>query len=474
MKTSYLSQSLVAALIVGASSAALAKMYCVGDADSFEEGTNGMPAACYKTVQDDSGAVTSAVWFASEGDASELVGADAGNTGYGNDRPMIGTTTDRVLELNTGGGCLTRRVSGGGMNCYAGTVYIDMLVQFVPFDEPPVISQSLAKLAVYLNAQSNLVVYHGGLFVTSTVTDVTLDPASWHRLTVNAFDTLYGIPCGKVYIDGMLVTSSASYLSLWSEPGAVGYLFPFTTEDGSIQAVGFEGRGRVDELRVTDNDLYKYSPMLLVFNDAHLDVLFAGQVLQPGDTVDNGAEISIRTDGWHAFSVTGNCGCVEYSGPVGERVSSSTGLVTAAHAANVVISTSLLTGVTLGTNVVDEVLLASWAQANGKSADDVESSGNDWLDDYLLNVAPDTDASIMISSIAYNASAGTATITVSASSPAVRFDQLNGTLTVYTCSDLKGGWGEPVGNYQVSLADTGEATVVVPVSAGPFIKVAVK
>jgi len=472
-----LSQGLLTAFIVGSSCAASAKMYYYGDADSFEEGTNGMPAACYKAVQDDSGVVTSAVWVASGSDASKLVSADAGNLAYLGTRPMYGAETERVLELDTGGGSLKRVVSGGGLDAFNSTVFIDMLVQFVPFDEPPVITNSLVKFAVYLNAQSNLVVYHcGGYddyftpYGTSSVTDVTLDPTIWHRLRVIAgFSDNLGLPVCCAYVDDVLVTSSGAF------DGPGGCLFPFASWDTlTIQAVSFEGNGRVDELRVTDMGGYLFSPLMLVFNDAHLDVLFAGQMLQTGDMVDNGATISIRADDWYAISVTGDCSCVRYSGPVGDRVSSSTGVVAAAHPATIEISASLYTGVTLGTNVVDEALLASWAQANGKTADDVETYGNAWLDDYLLNVAPDTDAAIMISSIAYDASAGTATIMVSASSSAVRFDQLNGTLTVYTCAELKDGWGEPVGNYQVSLADADEATVVVNVSAGPFIKVAVK
>lgn len=473
MKSASLSQGIFTAFILSASSAAFAKMYYDGDADSFEEGTNGMPVAYYKATQDDSGSVTSAVWIASEGGASKLVSGDAGNLEYAGSRPMFDAATDRVLELDTDGGSLKRVVSGGGKNCGDAKVYIDMLVQFVPFDEPPVITNSLVKFAVYLNAQSNLVVYHGGETVTSSVTDVTLDPAIWHRLTVCA-DFLGGLPYGQVFIDGDLVTSSDAFYYDATGPGPGGFLFPFTIQDPSIQAVAFEGNGRIDEFRVHNNGLVFFSPLLLSFDDTYLDVLFGGQMLLPGDMVDNGAEISILTDGWHAISVTGSCSCVRYSGPVGERFNRSTGFVAAGHPATVEVSASLFTGVTLGTNVVDEALLFSWARANGKTAEDVETYGNNWMDDYLLNVAPDTDPSIMISSIAYDASAGISTITVRASSSGVHFDQLNGTLAVYTCAELKDGWGEPVGEYQVSLMEADEATVVVNCAAGSFIKAVVK
>ena len=74
-----------------------------------------MPVASYKTFYDGSGAVTGAVWLASENDASKLVGADAGNVGYAaGPRPMYGAAIDRVLELDTGVGSLTRRISGYG------------------------------------------------------------------------------------------------------------------------------------------------------------------------------------------------------------------------------------------------------------------------------------------------------------------------------------------------------------------------
>lgn len=433
-----------------------------------------MPVASYKTFYDGSGAVTGAVWLASENDASKLVGADAVNVGYAaGPRPMYGAAIDRVLELDTGVGSLTRRISDNGLDCCDGPVYIDMLTQFVPFEEPPVITDSSTKFAVYLNTQSNLVVYHGDTAATASVTDVTLDPASWYRLSIRA-DVMFSVPCGRVYIDGSLVTSSAAYFPDGTGPGPGGFLFPLASEETSIQAVSFAGNGRIDEFRVFDNDLIFYSPLLLSFDDTNLDVLFAGQALLPGDMVDNGAEISILAADWYAISVTGDCPCVAYSGPVGGRVSSSTGVVTAGHPATVEISASLYTNVTLGTNVVEVPLLASWARANHKTADDVETYGNDWLDDYLLNVAPETDAEIMISAISYDAAAGVAAITVSASSSDVRFDRLNGVLAVYTCAELGAGWGEPIGEYRVGVEGAGEASLIVNCAAGSFIKAVIK
>jgi len=124
--------------------------------------------------------------------------------------------------------------------------------------------------------------------------------------------------------------------------------------------------------------------------------------------------------------------------------------------------------------VVEVPLLASWARANHKTADDVETYGNDWLDDYLLNVAPETDAEIMISAILYDAAAGVATITVLASSSDVRFDRLNGVLAVYTCAELGAGWGEPIGEYKVGVEGAGEASLIVNCAAGSFIKAVIK
>jgi len=432
-----------------------------------------MPVASYKTFYDDSGAVTDAVWLASENDASKLVGTDAGNVAYVGPRPMYGAATDRVLELDTGVGSLTRRISGNGLDCLDGPVYIDMLTQFVPFEEPPVITDESVKFAVYLNAQSNLVVYHGDTVASSLVTDVTLDPAFWYRLSIRV-EVMLTVPCGRVFIDGSLVTSSAAYFPDGSGPGPGGFLFPLASEETVVQAVSFAGNGRVDELRMFDNDLIFYGPLLLSFDDTNLDVLFSDQALLPGDRVDNGAEISIHAVDWYAISVTGDCSCVAYSGPVGGRVSNSTGSVMAAHPATVEILSSLYSNVTLGTNVVDVPLLASWARANGKTSDDVETYGNDWLDDYLLNVAPETDAEIMISAILYDAAAGVATITVLASSSDVRFDRLNGVLAVYTCAELGAGWGEPIGEYKVGVEGAGEASLIVNCAAGSFIKAVIK
>lgn len=250
-------------------------------------------------------------WYASTNSAER--GAQLGTYtnsqeygSYNGPRPAIAAqanTTNSCLLVDTEGERLFRAIgprasydeqgddSSFTQFSIANTVYFDSLVQFtVNEDEAPTI-QTGDKLAVWLQGgeTTNLVVTAGyfnsddALVATNYVVSinneaVTLEPGTWHRLTIeaiNIFDTTEDAFVGfRIYVDGTLLnTGSAISVGQFDELPIFddfnptdkaknyvqeGVLFPalYSAGDnhGSISCVAFEGTGAVDDLTFTPND----------------------------------------------------------------------------------------------------------------------------------------------------------------------------------------------------------------------------
>lgn len=463
-------------------------------ADSFEnEGetlpqyaaTNGMPIVYYRATDNGAGVPMTTNWFAADGDASQIVDADVVNQAYAvSPRPMAGAASNLVLNLETEGQTLTRTVTGAPMNFVTGApVYVDTLIKFTPSEDDPVIEDANVKAAVFVNVSSNLVVYHGvlGDVPTTTDTGIAIDPEQWYRLTIllSQLDTLAFF---EVYLDGTLIETASGWTP-GETPSQPGPWFPNASTDNTLNAIAFQGTGMVDELVVADEVTLSFGTtvmLTLAFNDALMDVTQGATTLAPNDQVAVGSTISISAIDWYEIaSVTGDG--VVYTGTTGEQVKTSSGdltMVTPAET-NVTIVAQQYTG-TIGTGLpapydtVSAVNLSAWAVANNKTEAEVVANAASWLDDYLLNVAPDTDATIEITSIVVDEVGETATITVGASTTDVHLDQLNGTLVVYTCDALGDGFAEPTGEYNVTVEGATESTVVVTFNGGKFIKAVVR
>jgi len=154
---------------------------------------------------------------------------------------------DKYLSIDTGDATLWRTNTAVGDN-----IYFDMVMQFKPCYELDELPEN-AKIAVYLNSSSNIVVVGGDLegnyTRTEYVTSTNLAPNTWARLTVAA-ETANAALSFKVYLDGEQLFA-----------GGTG-VFPSLTNDTTIHEVGFRGTGALDDFvarTTTPFDTYNFT-----------------------------------------------------------------------------------------------------------------------------------------------------------------------------------------------------------------------
>ncbi len=449
--------------------------------DSFEDGSDGLIISQYKQDVQSSGVegidITNYVWVAADGDYSALVATNY--TYEGATRPMTnGTPSQLVLNLQTEGQTLVRQWGATNNFSVDGPIYVDTLIKFTPSEDDPTISDSSVKAAVFVNIQSNLCIYHGSESSGSTNTDVNIyiDPEKWYRLTIVLKSMNEQYAGFKVYIDGVAITNEAAIDDAWT-PG--GSWFYSAAVDTTLSAVAFQGTGMIDELVVTDeaNGLSESSGILLTlsFNSSLVSVVQDGNPVSDGGTVVSGSTIVIDANDWYEIaSVTGS-GDAVYSGlPIpGSQVNCSTGTVSATASETITITAQQYTGpINTGYgSSVDGGKLSTWALANNKSESDVIANAESWSDDYLLNVAPDTNAKLEISNIAVsNATAYVTVITTDASGNITNLlSGINGTLKYYAATNLVTGFEE---KDTISVQGVSSSvTVGIPSTEGSFFKV---
>ncbi|MDD4019380.1 MAG: hypothetical protein PHV28_15730 [Kiritimatiellae bacterium] len=451
-----------------------------GVKDAFENadgGTNGMVIADYKATAVGDG-TTNYLWLAAETDASKIVTNDSDRASYSGINPITDpAANDLVLELATEGNTLTRHVMNGtstGRTFEASSVYVDTLIKFTPSEDTPSISNDV-KVAVYVNVNSNLVVYHGpesGDPVHSVFDDIFISPNTWNRLTIK-LGYVDPISFCNIYLNGVALTHT----------NAVGEnqdVFLTAVGGNVLNAVAFQGTGFVDELVVSDDaDLGAGAAILLTLSyDTGIEMVTTnGAAVANNGTVPNGALIVIDAKDWYA--VTGVNGATFADPGLTEPANVVSGTVTAAASTNVTITSAKYTGsMELGGKPVDLDKLSTWALAQQPALTEAQVAANadGWYDEYLLNLAPDAAVTntIAIDSIAVGAT--DATIKVVASSTDVNFASINGTLKIYAATNLVTGFGgEPVALEPVAFTSANNTnTVVVPISAGSFIKAKVE
>jgi len=466
-----------------------------GVKDAFENadgGTNGMPISQYQATPwqaPNEAWYTNYVWVAAETDQSQIVTNDSDRAGYGGINPITDPATNGlVLALATEGNTLTRHVidgtSTGKTFSASAKVFVDTLIKFTPSEDTPTISNDV-KMAVYVNVNSNLVVYHGMydegenfLKTNSVFETVPISPSQWYRLTIElGKDTTEGVAVFKVYLnDSPLKHANA----IGGVDGAGNFITatPYTDYEYILNAVAFQGTGFVDELVVSDDaDLGGGAAILLTLSwDAGIQsVTTNGADVLSGGTVPNGTFIVIGAKDWYNVAAVDGATFAE-PGTFGNN--SASGTVTAIASTNVMIvsATNTVTG-SMGGNSVDPAKLSAWALAQqpALTESDVTANADAWFDEYLLNLAPDAAVTntIAIDSIAVGAT--DATIKVVASSTAVDFETINGTLYIYTATNLVTGFNEqqPV-EYGLNLKEQNTNTVTVPLNAGSFIKATIK
>jgi len=200
---------------------------------------------------------------------------------------LPGAAHTNVLQLNTQGATLTNSF-GSGFNMANAVTYMDTMVQFVPQGDlnPPsacTATDNGIKLAVYVNGNTNLVIYHGvnsgsGAWSYNTndvISAITLSTSAWYRLSV-AFDAtcfndggITVVDMFQVLTNGVAVQSSNAYDGTWKAawsndtlvyPSSTGTWFRSATAPDSqtfknkhLNSIAFQGTGFIDDLVVTTN-----------------------------------------------------------------------------------------------------------------------------------------------------------------------------------------------------------------------------
>ena len=478
-------------------------------ADSFEEADIGSAAGVYGAgiYQGIQQAYTNFVWDAGAGDASTIQAFEGSYTGA---RPITNENPRaQVLKLETEGQTLTRFINftkddGGTSEGFPLTtpttipvtasdpVFVDTLMKFTPSEDDPEINDgSGIKLALFVNVNSNLVLRHkyyvNGNYVpvSSVFTDQVIDPEKWYRLTIKMqYNSGYAAMQAWLWLDGNQLTHyNGEVDENVLHNGPIFYTLSETQK--TLEQVSFQGTGWVDDL-VVAREAAPFSggqtgiTLTLVFDDDVLDVTVNSDPVADGDPVESGSTLVITAIDWYQInSITGEG--ISYDGDTGEQTLTSTGTITAdGPGRTATIDASQLTGnisTDLGGayNSIPADKLAAWAVKSGLSFQDVQANAADYLDNYLLNIDESIDAQIKITGIVYDPVTETATITVSATDPAVDFTKLNGTLVVQTADDLASGFNDADDEqyYEINL-DEGEATIEVNAAGGSFIKATVK
>ncbi len=191
--------------------------------------------------------------------------------------PISGAHT-KVLKLNTEDGILTNTLVSTDIN--DSTIYMDTLIQFVPSETTPTTltaADSGIKAAIFVDANTNLVVYHGVLtdgYVVDTrvipntneVIAATHNGTNWVRLTIyvkaiGGSDDLPPVEMFQVRTNGQPVQSPNAYDDTWEGSwrsgtppsiSSAGTWFRTATDAcGLFNALCFQGTGYLDDLVVT-------------------------------------------------------------------------------------------------------------------------------------------------------------------------------------------------------------------------------
>lgn len=246
-------------------------------------------------------------YFAGESDSSTVTNESPSTTKH--TANFAAATDSNYLALDTEGGTLWRSLNtiesetvegtttyslGTATNVAQTGTYLDTLVQFtvtedvapevttgdklaiwLQFDETTGKTNLMVKAKTYIADLENATLVDAVTNYTVAATGITIEPGQWYRLTVKAIPNLlkvtdYGSICGfQIYIDGQPVKNTLgatftyadfeTYDMISSEMSALmaeGSVFASlgALDDTSLQGVGFQGTGAIDEIVWTEED----------------------------------------------------------------------------------------------------------------------------------------------------------------------------------------------------------------------------
>ena len=213
-------------------------------------------------------------------DASKIAIADSALDLFCLCAKPLALADDKVLELNTEGATLIRKLPAG-IDFVSAPVYVDMMVKFVLSEEAPAEPLDEVKALLYAGANSNLVVWssYDGVYAgfTELTDDAKVDPEQWYRLTLtwkfwdDWYTAIFSIQLngGEALISnvaGFDGTTGAS--GCWFQTAALSDM-----TDTTLSSIEFQGTGFIDELVVTD--------VLPTFTIGSGDLFFAGDSTRP-------------------------------------------------------------------------------------------------------------------------------------------------------------------------------------------------
>jgi len=424
-------------------------------------------------------------WYGGVEDASSITNITYTAPACGT--PLTGMH-DKVLHLNTEGGILTNDFLDAIM---ATTNYVDVMVKFVLSETTPAActtADSGIKLAVFANAESNLVVYHGmmtgtgypdndGQWSTNQVTVITnimINPANWYRLTV-AFDPtvstfLNALEMFQVKIDGATITNDTAFEDGWkgdfmadgdldNGPSANGTWFRSAMASGNdnskkLRGVAFQGTGYIDDLVVTNGmPNFSAAPLtafwcLIVTASGDSGDVVPGVGTYSVKVGDSTNVVATASDWYRIQSMTTNG--TEVAAGV-KTYNASIAPVAANQTNTVAVTFAQMTDGANGLGVPTAWLI-SLGLTEGFTQDDDPYGVSD---EYLLNMNPTVSNAVSFAIDAITAAGGTVDVTVkllvdTVAPPVTVHQSIYGTLKLYGRDSLTSGtWGTAVATTNV-------------------------
>ena len=400
-------------------------------------------------------------------------------------------TDTKYLALDTEGGTLWRSIntlsyypigendavySNGTARAVAATgTYLDTLVQFtVTEDEAPTVGEN-DKLAIWLQAgegTTNLMVKAGyyddtGTFIPGgkefTLTGKTIEPGVWYRLTVKVMDDIFITnediknPAFTISIDGDPLNATEATIHATAVADSLGELLTSEMKtqianglvflglgEGTpgvattLQGVGFQGTGAVDEIVWTDDD-----PFPAASTVAFTLTWTAGEVASVSYTID-GTTTSVAdlTSGTTSVDVApGTVVTVAATAVPWYTVSAGTGDVTVDAEMTQAITTALAAtpadaGATGLPASITTANAKAWADA--KSLTPAQIAACSFAEKaYLLNTDLTVEPTFAITAIEEVTGGWKITVEAKSGSNTVDLEAINGTLKVKTGATLE-------------------------------------
>jgi hypothetical protein len=381
---------------------------------------------------------------------------------YGGTLPSWPSGTAKILKLNTQGSILTNSlVSTSATN----GIYMDTMVQFVPSDTTPATCTTgdtySVKLALFANASSNLVVYHGyangsgGLSSNGlTVLPNVMDAAQWYRLTVlykrHAVPSYNEAAMFQLKVDGVLITNSAAYAGGWEgymdantgllpalDPNGTWFMASAGANIENVTAVAFQGTGYIDDLLVSTSDPFAQAQgattfLLSVVKGANGNASPLGLGIEV--PIATGTTVVYNASNWYRIDTLTSNGVTVVGGSDSKVFTQTVTSAGAAVSNNVTFKAALYSQV--GGFVTNEALRtfgATWYPNNEAGA----AADSNLTYDWMLNQDPTATytAALAVKSIAVTDSTNVSVVVTLSGVPVTNVT-IKGTLRLNGSTDL--------------------------------------